>query len=1091
MKINDIIINILFYGSEDDKKIIKNSLELSTDFNFKITCKSGIEEIINHIQESTYDIIIFKIAFAKDTEINNLSKILTHIETPAIIITDDIKSLSKNKFIKEKSDKIQLINSTDTNQLSCAVRLAMNNKKFQDQQKQYLEHLSLLSDTITKLNHCEDFKTIYEILIDSLKKIIPNEIIIINESYDKETIRVAESYNLDKYLNTLKKIIGYDISQSVYHIKNITKEEIDRYSSGKIAVMSLYNLLTRSVPEIICRSIEQILSLKKIYVTGFVWENEYFGGGIIVGCKQELNENIQRLIEVLTGQASIKIHKLETEFKLKDSKEKYRLLYENMREGIAVHELIYDENRNVIDYKITDVNQAFEEITGFQKGKVLEIHATKLHKTDTAPFIDIYKEVALNGVSQTFETYYPPMKKYFNISVFSTYKETFVTVFTDITESKLANDALKESEHMYHSLIDVLPDGVTVSDETGKIIYASPKTAEIYGIDSIEEALGTNRIDWIAPESKEKAEKNINALLENKIIDDNEYILLKKNGEKFYGEVNGALLKDSQGKPKGFVTVHRNITERKLVEEKLKKSEELFRKIFEESPIGIVMLDEDLHLIKGNSAYAQMLGYTEDELLKLSLKDITHPNHIATDIENIKKLYKGEISEYKIEKRYIKKNKEVIWGLLSFSKITDKDNNLLYYLGIVEDITTRKEIQSTLEQLVKERTRELFKVNKILQEELELKKKQEYNLRYSETLNRTTINASHDFIVIIDKDYTILMINDAVKNLLSEIKEFQNKIIVGEKLNIITNDNIKLFYSKIEEVIQTGSVIKEEMNFNLFANHKMYLEITLTPVYINNNIEHIAIFAHDISKIKQVEKEIKNNLEKERELNILKSRFISVVSHEFKTPLAAIRSSIELLDRYDEKLDQSKKKEIYLNIYDSIKHTNFLLEDISFIGKDQNGKLKIMPISCNINALCTKSMNDVNALYKERANIQADISPNLFANIIEDMMRQVIVNLLSNAVKYSNIGQQVDFIVKIISRQLFIQIIDKGKGIPWEEQKHIFDAFYRASNIETIKGTGLGLTIVKRIIDIHNGTIQIISELNKGTEVTVLIPLEN
>ena len=99
MKINDIIINILFYGSEDDKKIIKNSLELSTDFNFKITCKSGIEEIINHIQESTYDIIIFKIAFAKDTEINNLSKILTHIETPAIIITDDIKSLSKNKFI--------------------------------------------------------------------------------------------------------------------------------------------------------------------------------------------------------------------------------------------------------------------------------------------------------------------------------------------------------------------------------------------------------------------------------------------------------------------------------------------------------------------------------------------------------------------------------------------------------------------------------------------------------------------------------------------------------------------------------------------------------------------------------------------------------------------------------------------------------------------------------------------------------------------------------------------------------------------------------------------------------------------------------
>ena len=1088
MKIHDIIINILFFGSEDDKKIIKNSLELSADFYFKITCKSDDEGIINHIQKSKYDIIILKIDSSKDDILKKMNHI---VETPVIIITDNIKSFSKIEFIKEKIEKFQIINSTEINKLSGTIKLTLNNKKFKDQQKQYLEHLSLLSETIIKLNACEDFKTINEILIDSLKKIIPDEIIIVTESYDRQTIRAAKIYNLDKYLNTIKKLIGYDITQSTFYIKDIPKKEKDKYSSGKIVEVSLYELLMQRVPEIICRSIEKITSLKKIYVAGFVWENDYFGGGILVPCKNELSENIQRLIEVFAGQASSIIHKLETQFKFIDSKKKYRLLYENMREGIAVHELIYDKNRNVIDYKISDVNQAFEKITGFSKEKVLGIHATKLYKTEKAPYLDIYKEVAINGISQTFETYYQPMNKYFSISVFSTYPGNFVTVFTDITESKKANEALKESEQMYHSLVDVLPDGVTISNTKGKIIFASPRTAEIYGADSVEETLGSDRLDWIAPESKEKAEKNIKVLLENKVIDDNEYILLKKNGEKFYGEINGALLKDSQGIPKGFVSVHRNINERKLVEKKLKKSEELFRKIFEESPIGIVMLDEDLRLIKVNTAYAQMLGYTTDELLKLTLREITHPNHIATDIENIKKLYKGEISEYKIEKRYIKKDKKIIWGLLSFSKITDKDNNLLYYLGIIEDITTRKEIQSTLEQLVKERTHELSKVNKVLQDELELKKKQEYNLRYSETLNRTTINASNDYIIIIDKEYTILMINDAVRNFLSEMNEFQNEIIVGKKLNFITNDNIKSFYSKIEEVIQTGSVIKEERNFNLFVNHKMYLEITLTPVYINNNIEHIAIFAHDISKIKQVEAEIKNNLEKEKELNILKSRFISVVSHEFKTPLAAIQSSIELLERYDEKMEKSKKKEIYLNIYDSIKHTNFLLEDISFIGKDQSGKLKIMPISCNINALCTKSINDVNALYKERANIHADISPDLFANIIEDMMRQVIVNLLSNAVRYSDIGQQVDFIVKIISKQLFIQIIDQGKGIPWDEQKHIFDAFYRASNIETIKGTGLGLTIVKRIIDIHNGTIQIISEQDKGTEVTVLIPLEN
>ena len=157
-----------------------------------------------------------------------------------------------------------------------------------------------------------------------------------------------------------------------------------------------------------------------------------------------------------------------------------------------------------------------------------------------------------------------------------------VTVISDITERKRAEEALRESEQLYRSLINVMPEGVALSDISGNITFASPQLLAIYGATSVQDALGTNALQWIAPESHEKALANIQSLVSNGAPSDNEYVLLRKDGTRFLGEIDGALLTDDKGNPKGLVTVHRDITERKQAEEEIHRlNAELEQRVIE------------------------------------------------------------------------------------------------------------------------------------------------------------------------------------------------------------------------------------------------------------------------------------------------------------------------------------------------------------------------------------------------------------------------------------------------------------------------------------------------------------------------------
>lgn len=237
-------------------------------------------------------------------------------------------------------------------------------------------------------------------------------------------------------------------------------------------------------------------------------------------------------------------------------------------------------------------------------------------------------------------------------------------------------------------------------------------------------------------------------------------------------------------------------------------------------------------------------------------------------------------------------------------------------------------------------------------------------------------------------------------------------------------------------------------------------------------------------------------LAKEKELNQIKSRFVSVVSHEFRNPLNAILFSTELLERYESELSQERKQEYLHRIQLSVRRMSQLLNDVLTIGETESGGLPFNPQPIDLLQFCKDLIEELQfdrspncPIHLTYKNADFLDSENLsFPYLDENLLRHILANLLSNAIKYSPQGKNIDLNLTYNKEAIVFQIQDYGIGIPITDQSRLFDSFYRASNVKTIPGTGLGLSIVKQCVDLHGGTIEVISEVEKGTIFTVTLP---
>jgi signal transduction histidine kinase len=239
----------------------------------------------------------------------------------------------------------------------------------------------------------------------------------------------------------------------------------------------------------------------------------------------------------------------------------------------------------------------------------------------------------------------------------------------------------------------------------------------------------------------------------------------------------------------------------------------------------------------------------------------------------------------------------------------------------------------------------------------------------------------------------------------------------------------------------------------------------------------------------QAEQEILHALAREKELNELKSRFVSMTSHEFRTPLTTILSSIELIQDYGERLPETEKKELTSVIKQSVKRMTELLDDILLIGKAEAGRLEFRPAPVSLPKLCEHIIEEVKPLASAQHEFHFDhqgIDRDYLVD--EKLLRHILNNLLSNAVKYSPLGGPIRLQVSASDNNLLFRVVDRGIGVPVDDQDRIFGTFHRGGNVGNISGTGLGLAIVRKAVDLHSGKIALSSSLEAGTSFTVTIP---
>lgn len=385
-------------------------------------------------------------------------------------------------------------------------------------------------------------------------------------------------------------------------------------------------------------------------------------------------------------------------------------------------------------------------------------------------------------------------------------------VNVDITERKRAEEALRESEQRYRTLAEASPDVIYILDKAGRLLYAN-RTAAAYMRLSPEALVGKTQQDLFPPDKARHHTQRIQRVFETGQAAEMEG-LYRFGDQEVWLNVRSIPIRDEQGRVTSVMGVCRNVTEQKRAEQALQQSEERFRKVFEQGPIGIVLLDLDARIQHVNRRFSEMLGYSEQELSLLDIRAITHPDDYEKDRQLGMRVLQGEIPLYTIEKRYVRKDEQVIWGNLTTSLMHDPQGNPTAVIGMVEDITERK-----------------------LAEEA---------LRSSEATLRALIDASPESILLADSTATILLVNKTAADRLGKAPQQ----IIGRKPHdvlppAVADHRLRHF----EEVVRTGNPAR----FDDLRSGR-HIENVMQPIFDGQgNVVRVAILGIDHTDRKRAE----------------------------------------------------------------------------------------------------------------------------------------------------------------------------------------------------------------------------------------------
>ena len=535
--------------------------------------------------------------------------------------------------------------------------------------------------------------------------------------------------------------------------------------------------------------------------------------------------------------------------------------------------------------------------------------------------------------------------------------------------------------------------------------------------------------------------------------------------------------------------------------------------IIQSATDGIISIDVRGRMVLVNQAAAHLFGYSKAEMLGQSISMLM-PSHHAQQHDNYIARYMktGEAQIIGIGREVMAQRKDGSQFpiRLSISEVEMGERRL--FTGIVHDLTQQKTAESAL-QREKERAQ-----------------------RY--------LNIANTIIVILGRDGKIKLLNDKGRRILevepgeavgkdwvdhfipdnyrSEVKVVFRALMDGRDIEYYENyvqsasgkQHLVAWHNTLlrdDEGQITGTLssgidisaqreaedriirLNQELEKRVAARTEELAEVVNQLLGINKQLKH-EIKERETAEaaLKTKEKQLTIALEKEKELNELKSRFVSMASHEFRTPLSTILSSADLIEAYQKEEQQKKRLRHTQRIKTSVANLTSILNDFLSLSRLEEGKLSFNPSEFELTAVWKEVEEGVQGMLKkgQQLNIKGlEQIPGL--NTDRRILQNIFYNLLSNAIKYSGEGQPIDCSVRCKNGDLKIAIQDYGIGIPESEQQHLFTRFFRAHNVENIQGTGLGLNIVKGYVDLLGGHITFESVPEQGSTFRVAIPLRH
>ena len=458
-----------------------------------------------------------------------------------------------------------------------------------------------------------------------------------------------------------------------------------------------------------------------------------------------------------------------------------------------------------------------------------------------------------------------------------------------------------------------------------------------------------------------------------------------------------------------------------------------------------------------------MLGYSNNELEQnyATWKNNVHPDDIDMVERNISNYLKGINDKFEGVLRMKHKEGNYVWIKYSGLATYDSYGNPIKLIGTHIDISE-----------IKEKEREL---------------------EISEEKFRFIAENTTDLICQHDLNGVFTYVSNSAKDIIGYLPDE----LVGENpYDNIHPDDILELKKRHQNILSDKQLNTSTFRFRTKNNSYVWLEIISKIITdIDNNLIGIQTSSRDITERINAEQEVKMALQKERELNELKSGFVTMASHQFRTPLTVIYSNIELLNYKIASLNAGIKKDIATishRVMNEVDRMTELMNNILIFGKYESGNLKV-----EIQELCPNTFFE--KIIETYFNDEKDNRKIIFESLgnsrkiksDESLLIHIFNNLISNSLKYSKNRPSPIVRISFFTDYFKVDVIDFGIGIPFEENKHLFKSFYRASNTSTIKGSGLGLIIAKQFTELLNGSISLSSEEGKGTTVTLKFPYEN